>query len=116
MSPVARDICQILLDHHRRVTSLPRRPNYPGYLITYGVLCEAAGVPEITRSVGVPLGEVAQWCADNGWPPLNSLAVNADTYEPGEGYENATGCSTTGWFAEVEQCLSCTQYPATVTT
>lgn len=62
-------------------------------VIAYGLLCERAGVPFLTHGVGTFLGDVADWCAENGWPPLNSLAVNGDRRIPGEGYETATGCN-----------------------
>jgi hypothetical protein len=61
--------------------------------------------------VGSFLGEVADWCAAQGHPPLNSLAVNADTGIPGEGYEGAGGFKIVDWPTEVEQCIRFVGYP-----
>ena len=50
--------------------------------------------PYLTHGVGHFLGQVAEWCQGNGLPPLNSLAVNAETKMPGDGYYTAAGRSS----------------------
>jgi hypothetical protein len=85
----------------------------PNDLIPYGKLCEEAGVPHITRVVGFFLGEIAEWCFENGFPPLNSLAINADEMKPGPGYKDAVGCSEINWWKEVQTCVA-REYPARI--
>jgi hypothetical protein len=80
-------------------------------VIRYGVLCERAGVPFLTHGVGLFLGEIAEWCAENGWPPLNALAVNSETGMPGDGYDGAAGCSLLTWPDEVKRCIAFDRYP-----
>lgn len=112
MSPEARALAQVLLDHHREVC---RRPDGPpsadSALIPYGVLCEGAGLPDLSRNVGPFLREIAQWCYENGWPPINSLAVNYATRMPGRGYDKAPSCSLLSWPDEVAACIEFTGYP-----
>jgi len=81
------------------------------YTVRYGDLCSAAGVPHLTRIVGGFLGEVAEWCAHAGYPPLNSLAVN-ESGLPGEGYDGAGGFTLVNWPKEVEECVRYGSYPA----
>jgi hypothetical protein len=84
MTGEARALANVLLDHHRRICR-PRglTPNSVGdydlreCTVAYGHLCEMARVPFLTHAVGHFLGEIADWCHASGWPPLNSLAVNA---------------------------------------
>lgn len=109
---------QALLDHHRAMTSkIPTHavsrliPNK--YTIPYSKLCEQAGVPHVLRMIGSFLGEVAEWCAARGYPPLNSLAVNGTTHLPGDGYDGAGGFHIVNWPANVEQCIRFTGYPMT---
>jgi hypothetical protein len=83
-------------------------------LIPYGTLCDRAGVPYLTRGVGNFLREVAEWCHDNDWPPINSLAVNHDSLMPGEGYDLAPGCSLLHWPDQVKACITFTGYPDTI--
>lgn len=113
MKAETRALGEVLLKHHVTV----RRP--PGTklhdhevqsaVLAYGTLCERAGVPWLTRSVGVFLGELASWCSANKFPPLNSLAVNAETRLPGDGYYNAEQCKK--WPIEVRECLTFVGYP-----
>ena len=113
MSPVARAICQALLDHHRlscRTDDGGARPA-ESCLITYGDLCRQAGVPAVVRKVGHFLQEVAVWCQENGYPPLNSMAVNQDSRMPGDNYEVAPGCSLLDWPAQAQACIAFTGYP-----
>lgn len=107
---------QALLDHHRATTTrLPphtvRRIIPSQYTIQYSKLCEQAGVPHVLRMVGSFLGEVAEWCAARGYPPINSLAVNGTTGLPGDGYDGAGGFHIVNWPANVEQCIRFPGYP-----
>src|SRR3954469_21919580 len=113
MSPVARAICQALLDHHRQVC----RPgggdagSIDSCVIAYGELCHRAGVPAVVRKVGHFLQEVAEWCDRGAYPPLNSLAVNQDSRMPGDNYDVAPGCSLLEWPAQAQSCIAFTGYP-----
>lgn len=81
-------------------------------VISYGKLCELAGLPSLTRRVGRFLREIAVWCEENGWPPLNALAINSGRRIPGDGYDGAPGCSLTHWLEEVKKCIACDCYPS----
>jgi len=113
MSPEAQKLAQALLDHHRKVCCLRNQAgsSVDSCLITYGDLCERAGLPHLKSTVGRYLREVAQWCHDNGWPPLNALAVNHDTQRPGRGYDRAPGCNRETWQDEVAASINFSGYP-----
>jgi hypothetical protein len=112
MSPEAQKLAQALLEHHRSVCRrFQTTASIESYLIVYGDLCEQAGLSRLKPNVGKFLREVAQWCHDNGWPPLNALAVNHETREPGSGYDRAPGCSRERWQDEVMACINFAGYP-----
>lgn len=114
MTHIAEAIAQELLDHHRHRCIRVPSPPIDACVVTYGDLCDRAGVPGVTRGVGRFLQEVAEWCHENGWPPLNSLAVNADLRHPGDSYDLAPGCSLLTWPDEVAACIGFRGYPETV--
>ena len=112
LSPIATALANELLARHAHVC-------HPGAaigacVIPYGDLCDQAGCPEVTRGVGQFLGEVAAWCGENAYPPINSLAVNRDSQMPGDSYDVAVGCSLLGWPDEVRACIDFGGYPAAV--
>ena len=113
MSPDAKVLGQALLDHHRKFcpSQSGEISSTDSCLITYGALCECAGLSHLKPAVGRFLREIAQWCHDNGWPPLNALAVNHDTHRPGRGYGGAPGCSLERWQDEVTACIRFADYP-----
>ena len=113
MSPVAQAICNVLLSHHRDVCTSHRHRAVivDRCVITYGELCRRAGCPDIAHGVGPHLQEVAEWCSVNGWPPLNSLAVNQESRMPGDGYDGAPGCNLNAWPTEAEACIVFDGYP-----
>ena len=113
MSPEAQKLAQALLDHHRKVCRLQSRvsPGAESYLIAYGDLCEQAGLSQLKPNVGKYLREIAQWCHEKSWPPLNALAVNHATHRPGRGYDSAPGCSCEHWQDEVTACINFGGYP-----
>ena len=116
MKPESCAIGQALLNHHQLVTSNrpPGRKVIPSnYTIQYGVLCSQAGLPDLVRIVGTFLGEIAEWCDSHGFPPLNSLAVNA-TGMPGDGYDAAGGFKMADWPRDVERCIRWTGYPTSL--
>jgi hypothetical protein len=116
MRPEARALAQALLDHHRARTSAspPGKTIVPAhYTVRYGDLCSKAGAAHLTRIAGSFLGEIAEWCADQGYPPLNSLAVN-ETGLPGHGYDGAGGFTIGDWPKEVEECVRFTGYPTSM--
>jgi hypothetical protein len=101
-------IANVLLKHHE---ALSERRSFDSCLITYGKLCERAGVPWLTQNPGPFLCDIAEWCEANGWPPINALAVRADSRMPGEGYDKAPGCSLADWAREAEACIRFQEYP-----
>lgn len=106
-------LANALLERHReRCVTGSETPD--SCTISYGELCNEAGVPHIVRPVGVFLQEVAEWCAASGHPPLNSLAVNDETRRPGDKYDVAPGCSLLGWPEEVARCIAYRNYPERV--
>jgi hypothetical protein len=113
MSPEAQKLAEALLDHHRKVCQPLKQtsPSVESCLIVYGDLCERAGLSYLKPNVGKFLREVAQWCQDNDWPPLNALAVNHNTLSPGQGYDSAPGCSRERWHDDAMACINFTGYP-----
>ena len=113
MSPEAIALANVLLDHHNRVCrgSKGTSVTVDSSVVTYGALCEMAGVKFLARSTGPFLQEVAEWCHTNGWPPINSLVINQQLRRPGDGYDDAAGCSLANWNAEVHQCIAFKKYP-----
>ncbi len=115
-------MARVLLDHHsricrpRRLTASTVTPNdVRECTITYTELCNRAGSPNLAHFGGRFYGEIASWCRENGWPPLNSLVVRVDTGEPGEGYNGAGEgfCSTAQWGDQVADCIAFVGYPST---
>jgi hypothetical protein len=76
------------------------------YTLRYGELCAAAKAPHLTRIAGPFLAEIGAWCAESGWPALNSLVVG-EMGVPGQG-----GLKMSEWTVEVEKCIRFTGYPA----
>src|ERR1700732_4512011 len=114
MKAVSRALGQVLLDHHQQtIKQHPpgERPIIQHYLLAYNVLCARANVPYLTRGVGDYLVDIAEWCASNEWPPLNALAVNAESHMPGEGYDGAGGFNIVNWPAEGISCIKFKEYP-----
>jgi hypothetical protein len=116
LTPEARALAETLL---RRLRDARRRTggkdaDLEACLIAYGDLCERAGISHLKPEVGRYLREIAQWSHDNGWPPLNALAVNHETRKPGHGYDGAPGCSLAGWPDQVSACVSFKGYPDVV--
>lgn len=116
MTSQARALAQALLDHRQQVycSQHGEGAEMASCLITYGDLCERAGVSELKPIVGRFLREIAQWCHENGWPPLNSLAVNHASHRPGHGYNDAPGCNLERWSDQVSACVSFADYPDTI--
>ena len=116
MSPEAEALAQALLDQHKDVCRQPGAPSsVDSCLVTYGELCSRARVPYLTHKVGHFLQQVAHWCEENGWPPINALAVNQETRMPGGGYDGAPGCNLLEWPTEVKACIEFRGYPGKVT-
>jgi hypothetical protein len=123
-TPEARVLAKALLRHHehacRHLRIRKSKEVTDGMInrsvIPYGILCDRAGVPFLTHVSGKFLGEIAEWCYKNGWPPLNALAVRKDTGMPGEGYDGAAGCSLLKWPDEVRKCIAFGRYPASSST
>ena len=113
MSPEAQKLAQALLDHHGKVcrSQGAEITSAASCVITYGDLCERAGLPHLKDTMGKYLREIAEWCQVSGWPPLNALAVNHDTQRPGRGYDGAAGCSLTHWKDEAMACIKFAGYP-----
>jgi hypothetical protein len=113
MSPIARSLTNALLEHHH-ATCEPhggRSVIVDRFVIVYSDLCTRAGLPGLERGIGRYLQEVAEWCQENEWPPLNSLAVNKDSRLPGDNYDVAPGCSLSNWQTEAERTILFRGYP-----
>jgi hypothetical protein len=115
LSEEALAICQVLLDHQRALLGSPKRPPFQQCLLTYGDICEAARLPLLTQSVNRCLWEIAEFCADNEWPPLNALVVNARTREPDKSYAKAPGCNLKNWLDEAQRVIAYPHYPDLLT-
>ena len=122
MTAEATTIANVLLKRHQEVCGgfkgVPPKNitdrNVEECVIFYGNLCERAGVPFLTHGVGRFLGEIAEWCEEHGWPPLNSLAVNRATGMPGVGYDGAPGSDLLLWPEQVRQCIVFSGYPEAI--
>lgn len=101
-------MANVLLKHHK---ALRPGQNFETCLMPYGKLCELANAPWLTQNPGPFLCDIAEWCKTSGWPPLNALAVRADTRRPGDGYDKAPGCSLIDWAREAQACLDFREYP-----
>lgn len=79
----------------------------------YAVLIERARVPLSPKNCGRQMEHIAEWCKEHSLPPLNALAVNADSHMPGEGYDGAADdyCHIRRWPEEVEAVRQCGEYP-----
>jgi len=115
LSPEAAAICQVLLKHQRAMVALRRRPPFQDCLLTYRDLCDEAGLPFLFEAVNGCLWEIAEFCAQNDWPPLNAMVVNSRTGEPHKSYDRAPGCSLKGWRDEAQRALAFLHYPDLVT-
>ena len=107
MNGTARMLANALLEHHREVC-VPRLgtvANPSDCVITYGDLCRAARTQGLERSIGQFLQQIAEWCAQEKHPPINSLAVNSETRRPGDSYSLAPGCSNEDWDSQVAACI-----------
>jgi hypothetical protein len=104
-------MANILLKHHK---ALRPGQSFDSCLMSYGKLCEMANVPWLTHNPGPFLCDIAEWCKASDWPPLNALAVRADSRMPGDGYDKAPGCSLTDWLREAEECIRFRGYPEQV--
>jgi hypothetical protein len=111
LSPEAAAFCQVLLDHQHAIVGAAKRPPLSECLMTYRDLCDRAGLPMLTDVVNGCLWEIAEFCAQNDWPPLNAIVVYASTHEPGKNYDRAPGCSLKDWHDEVQRCLDFPHYP-----
>lgn len=116
MTREAQALAQALLDHHKRLRcgGVDVAKILESRLFSYGDLCERAGLPHLKPKVGKWLREIALWCHENGWPPLNALAVNHKTLRPGSGYGEAPGCNLDHWGDQVAACMGFTGYPEKV--
>jgi hypothetical protein len=77
----SRQLANVLLRRHRAICQPLRRSgptdvddqDIKDSIIPYGDLCEFANLP---RSYAHPSGnfliEIAEWCNESGWPPLNA--------------------------------------------
>ena len=103
----------LILEQDPSLQHTARPPSIDDCVITYGALCRQAGTPGLERGIGRFLQEVAEWCVARGYPPINSLAVNAESRIPGESYDLAPGYSIITWPLEATASIMFTNYPAT---
>ena len=64
MSPEARALLNVIPNHHREVVRQSREPlkDIDSALISYGILCDKAGLSYLFRNVGPFLREIAERC------------------------------------------------------
>jgi hypothetical protein len=114
----SRAIANTLLERHRLICRPLRRrqtdevdnDDIDVSITSYGDLCERAGLGRaFARAARSFLFEVAQWCEEHGWPPLNALVVNAQRGYPGDGYSEAPGCLE--WPVDVRRVIAFSDYP-----
>ena len=112
----ARALTQALLAHHKRLRCrrIDDSKTLESCLLSYGDLCDQAGLARLKPEPGKFLREIAYWCHENGWPPLNSLAVNHQSRRPGHGYDSAAGCSLEYWRDQAAACIGFNGYPESV--
>jgi hypothetical protein len=111
LSEEAAAICQVLINHQRAILRSTNRPPFDECLLSYGEVCEYAGLPLLIEPVSGCLWEIAEFCAENEWPPLNALVINARTGEPNKSYDKAPGCSLKAWRDEAQRCIEYAHYP-----
>lgn len=116
MSPVAELFLNSLLAHHATTCRVRRPPpaDFDDCLITYSQLNESVGSPITLGLMKRPLSEIATWCTDRGMPPINSLVVRFDSRQPGDGYDQASGCSIISWYQEAIASVGFDGYPARI--
>ena len=73
-----------------------------GWLISYKGLIEFGPLALIPVQMGQVLRGVGAFCAQNDWPPLPALVVNAEKRRPGRGYYvgEASAQDVVGWRVE----------------
>src|SRR5437870_125298 len=94
MRPIAAALAKVLLQHHRQVCQSLKQTSMKvteqdirNCVISYGELCRRANPSCAAVGAGRFLYEIHQWCVnEKKWPPLNALAVNKVTKEPGDNY------------------------------
>ncbi len=117
MNPLSLELGDALLQRHNQVCSnMPKQESavkdkhIQAAIISYKDLLASIGAPEsLAPSIGKFLSEVARWCVDRRYPPVNALAVNGALRRPGVGYFLAPGGAD--WDAEVKKCIACDRYP-----
>ena len=117
MNPLSLDLGEALLLRHRTLCSkMPKREedvteeNVSAAIISYKNLLVSIGAPEsLAQNIGTYLFQIAEWCEDRGYPPLNALAVNGSLQSPGAGYYLAPGGNK--WNDEVRACIAWNHYP-----
>lgn len=117
MTPIAYELGNALLERHRRLCApldIQRseevtRKMIDDSVISYKTLCESINAGEVTHGVGKFLFELAKWCEASGVPPINSLAVSAQSKNPGTGYFLAPGGED--WDLRVKECIAYKSYP-----
>ncbi len=99
----------------RDVGAPERAEMFPaGFLISYKGLIEFGPLALIPVQMGRVLRGVGAWCAENDWPPLPALVVNAERRRPGRGYYTVTSSArdALGWRVEdVRRCLEARELP-----
>lgn len=116
MSDRAVKLANALLQHQRRFRREPKNVNQKSVekaIIAYQAIGTNAHIG--WRDIGQPLRDIAEWCDEQGWPPLNSLAVNNKTHEPSKEYDGAGNFQLAQWCYDVRKCIGFSGYPKKVT-
>ena len=115
MTPESTAIASVLLKNHREFCRefeglMPEEISdgmVEQSVIPYGDLCEWAGFPFLLPGVGRFLDEIGEWCEENDWPLLNSLAVNRKSRMP-------DGSDLLLWPDQVRRCIAFDGYPTKI--
>lgn len=116
MSNRAVKLANALLKHHRQFRRSPKNVNQRAVenaIIEYKHIAIKEKMGN-GRGLDGPLGEIAEWCDVQGWPPLNALVVNKQTHEPGPGYDGAGNFQLVQWPYDVRRCIGFGRYPKKV--
>jgi len=115
MSDRAVKLANALLKHQRQFRRDPKYVNQKAVehaIITYKDLGTMAGTG--WRDIGHLLRDIAEWCDEQGWPPLNALAVSSQTHEPSKEYDGAGNFKSVDWPYDVRKCIGFNRYPGKV--
>jgi hypothetical protein len=116
MRPEAFDMARELVKHHAEICSKVSATveemtdaQVHQCCIRYGLLCERINAPYLARISGGFLHDIAVWCEEESWPPINALVMNQHGI-PGDGYDTAPGGGYAEWPKQVRRAIAFKEY------